>query len=82
MPIALREPRLPRKPTRQGRPVCFTIDYDAETLLRAMRPNSKGLGVFLSELIRKEARERAARPQLLETLAKVPVDADTGGEAR
>jgi hypothetical protein len=55
-------------PVRRGRPVCVTLDTDAEQLLRAMAPNSKGLGALLSELIRCEALRRDARPQLLETL--------------
>jgi len=33
-----------------------------------MAPHSKGIGRLLSELLRKEARERAARSQWLETL--------------
>jgi hypothetical protein len=62
-------------PIRRGRPVCFTIDTDAETLLRAMIPNSKGVGCLLSELVRKEARERAERPKLLQVLrAAAPSD--------
>jgi len=58
-----------RRPPRKGRPICFTIDYDAEALLRAMVPNGNGLGLFLSELIRREARERVGRVQMLTTLA-------------
>jgi hypothetical protein len=55
--------------TRKGRPLTVSLDPDALSLLRAMTPNQKGLGLLLSELLRKEARERAARPQLLELLA-------------
>ncbi len=56
-------------PIRKGVPVCFTIDKDAESLLRAMQPNGKGFGLLLSELIRKEAEHRAERPALLARLA-------------
>ena len=35
-----------------------------------MVPNHKGLGLLLSELLRKEARERAERPELLELLSR------------
>jgi len=45
-----------------------SLDGDAHDLLRAMAPHSKGIGRLLSELLRKEARERAARSQWLETL--------------
>jgi hypothetical protein len=55
-------------PIRRGVPVCFTIDVDAEPILRAMVPNGKGIGAFLSELIRREARERTQRPALLAAL--------------
>jgi hypothetical protein len=58
------------QPLRKGRPVCFTIDFDAESLLRAMVPNGNGLGLFLSELIRKEARERVGRVQMLTALSE------------
>ena len=56
-------------PVRRGRPVCFTLDSDAERLLRAMAPHSKGLGMLVGELIRKEARERGERHKLLRALA-------------
>jgi hypothetical protein len=56
-------------PVRRGKPVCFTLDHDAETLLRAMSPNSKGIGLFLSELVRREAERRAQRHELLRVLA-------------
>ena len=55
-------------PIRRGVPVCFTLDVDAEPMLRAMVSNGKGIGLFLSELIRREARERVTRSQMLETL--------------
>ena len=58
------------KPVRRGKPICFTLDNDAEALLRAMAPHSKGLGVLVGELIRREARERAERPKLLEMLSE------------
>ena len=53
---------------RIGHPMFLTIDQDARRLLLAMMPNSKGRGCFLSELIRKEARERTQRAQHLATL--------------
>jgi hypothetical protein len=55
-------------PIRRGRPVCMTLDNDAEQLLRAMAQNSKSFGYLVSELLRKEARERSHRSQLLTTL--------------
>jgi len=64
-----------RRPARRGKPICFTIDDDAESLLRALVQNSNGMGLFLSELIRKEARERVGRAHLLATLEAM-------GEAR
>ena len=57
------------RPRRTGRPICFTIDPDSEQLLRAMVPNGNGLGLFLSELIRREAKERVQRPQWRAVLA-------------
>ena len=58
----------PTPPIRRGKPVCYTLDHDAASLLRAMVPNGKGFGLFISELIRREALERGKRPQLLDTL--------------
>jgi hypothetical protein len=43
---------------RKGRPLCISVDPDAEALLRAMTPNTKGMGLLVSELLRKEAHER------------------------
>jgi hypothetical protein len=65
-------------PIRRGRPVCFTLDHDAEPLLRAMVTNQKAYGVFISELVRREARERAERPKLLEMLAAMRSEASRG----
>jgi len=45
------------------KPLCCKIDHDADVLLRTMVPTGRGIGLLLSELIRKEARERALRPQ-------------------
>jgi hypothetical protein len=56
-------------PKRRKCPLCVSVDHDADDLLRAMAPTSKGFGQLLSELIRKEARERAERPALLAKLA-------------
>jgi hypothetical protein len=56
-------------PIRRGKAVFFTLDLDAAALLEVMVPNSKGRGCFCSELIRKEARERATRPLLEELLS-------------
>jgi hypothetical protein len=55
-------------PQRRSYPRCFSLDPDANELLRELCPNSKGLGLLLSELVRKEALERAGRPQLLAAL--------------
>ena len=57
------------KPVRRGKPVFFTLDFDAMSLLEAMIPSSKARGSFCSELIRKEAERRARRPALLQKLA-------------
>jgi hypothetical protein len=54
---------------RRGVAKCFTIDPDAIVLLKALCPNSRGVGLMLSELIRREARERTERPRLLAALA-------------
>jgi hypothetical protein len=64
---------MPRQPfpIRRGNPHCFSLDDDAHELLRALSPNSKGIGLLMSELIRREARERAQRPELLAALAAV-----------
>ena len=52
----------------KGTPVTFNIDVDALPLLRAMTPNSRGVGAFISELVRKESREREGRPALIARL--------------
>ena len=57
------------KPIRRGHAVSFTLDHDAVALLHAMQANSNAYGVLVSELIRKEARERAERATLLASLA-------------
>jgi hypothetical protein len=62
-------------PIRRGKAVTFTLDQDAEPLLRAMAGHRRTFGQLISELIRREARERAQRPQLLERLA---AEVDTG----
>jgi hypothetical protein len=51
-----------------GKNVCFSMDPDAEQLLRAMVPWRTGIGLLLSELIRQEAQRRANRPALLQAL--------------
>jgi hypothetical protein len=58
-------------PVRRGRPVTLTLDYDAEALLRAMAPSRKAFGQLVSELLRREARERDERPELLERLPRL-----------
>jgi hypothetical protein len=63
------------KSGRRGKGVFFTLDFDAIALLAAMVPHSKARGSFCSELIRKEAERRAARPQLLETLVSMNSEA-------
>lgn len=55
---------------RKGRPLTVSLDPDAWTLLRALCPNNKGLGLLVSELIRKEALDRAGRPALLDLLTR------------
>jgi len=52
---------------RKTKPVFLALDRDAEALLRAM-VSGHGLGLLVSELIRKEAREREGRPAQLERL--------------
>ena len=69
---------MPKKANRRGKPTTLTLDYDADQLLRAMQPNSKGLGSLVSELVRKEAERRTARPALLQTLAALR---DEAGDA-
>jgi hypothetical protein len=50
------------------RAVNFCLDVDALELLYAMVPGHVGIGRLMSELVRKEARERAARPYWVATL--------------
>lgn len=57
-------------PVRRGRPVCITLDEDSEQLLRAMAPSNKAFGALIGELLRREARERDERAQLLARLAQ------------
>ena len=64
-------------PIRRGKPVCFTLDRDSEALLRTMVQNKKAFGLFVSELIRREAERRAQRHELLRVLAL-----DVGKEAQ
>ena len=55
-------------PIRRGIQRCLTLDRDANELLGALQDNSTAQGLLLSELIRKEAREREGRPALLKKL--------------
>jgi hypothetical protein len=55
-------------PQRRAYPRTFSLDQDANELLRELCPNSKGMGLLLSELVRKEALERVGRPQLVAAL--------------
>ena len=55
---------------RHNKHVCFVMDPDAEALLRAMVPQGRGIGMFLSELVRKESRERAGRAGLIKMLSE------------
>jgi hypothetical protein len=57
------------KPIRRGVPTCLALDTDAAQLLKSLTSNGKGYGALISELIRKEARERAERPAWLARLA-------------
>jgi hypothetical protein len=61
---------MPVKPKRKGIVKTYSFDPDAVPLLKAMTPNSRGVGLLLSELIRKEARERQQRPALIATLER------------
>jgi hypothetical protein len=61
--------------------VCFSIDDDADSLLRVMAPRGKGIGMLLSELIRKEARERTQRARMLEVLADQQAVRETAAPA-
>ena len=65
-----------RNPPRKGRPICCNIDPDAHGLLKAMVPNSKGMDLMLSELIRREARERLERATMVATLAAMHATGD------
>ena len=56
------------QPIRRGVQHQLTLDDDADQLLRVMATGPKGKGAMLSELIRKEAREREARPALIRKL--------------
>jgi hypothetical protein len=47
----------------------FCLDTDAAQALKVLTANSKGYGALMSELIRKEFRERCQRPAMLEALA-------------
>ena len=55
-------------PDRRGKPVYFTVDYDTVALLEAMVPQPRSRGALFSELIRREARERAAREEMVQAL--------------
>lgn len=55
-------------PTRKGVVRCLSLDPDANVLLQALCPNRRGSGLFLSELIRREAERREERPRLLAVL--------------
>ena len=61
---------MPVHPRRRGVPKTFSFDPDCLVLLRAMTPNSRGVGLLLSELIRKEARERVQRSAWATELAR------------
>ena len=56
------------RPQRRGISRSFSLDPDAVVLLKALCPNSRGQGMYMSELIRKEARERTDRPRMLAAL--------------
>jgi len=51
-------------------PLCIKLDQDANQLLRAMAL-PRGIGFFVSELIRKEAAVRTERPALLAALREM-----------
>jgi hypothetical protein len=55
-------------PNRRGKALFLTVDYDAIPLLEAMVPHPRGRGPLVSEMIRREARERASRDGLIDAL--------------
>jgi hypothetical protein len=68
-------------PRKTGKVINTVLDRDADMLLRAMLPRSgQGMGLLLSELIRREAAERGKRAQLVQVLrdtaSVVPVAAE------
>jgi hypothetical protein len=63
MPSATAKPII-----RRGIQVHFNLDKDALQLLKVLTDSKKGFGVLISELLRKEAREREGRPALLARL--------------
>ena len=68
------------EPRQRKKQLCISLDEDAHTLLRAMVPGKPayGTGRLLSELIRREARERAGREQLLAGLHTTATPAARG----
>jgi hypothetical protein len=56
------------EPIRRGKPVCMSLDFDAHQLLYALLPRPRAIGAFVSELIRREAREQAARDDMIAVL--------------
>jgi len=67
-------------PRKTGKAINTVLDLDANALLRAMLPKSgQGMGLLISELIRREAAARGRRAELMqvlrETASAVPVEA-------
>jgi hypothetical protein len=72
---------------RPNKHICVVLDGDAESLLRAMVPGGRGFGALLSELVRREAKDRVQRPLLEQALrntsgrpTRARVSAEAGAE--
>ena len=59
---------------RKGKSACFTFRPEALEALRVLCPNTKGLGLFLSELVLQEVARRAVVLRLLPQLAAAKED--------
>jgi hypothetical protein len=64
LPSPHRRPLMGRPAVRRGRALFFTLDEDATLLLQSMIHSPRARGSFFSELVRREARERAEREKL------------------
>ena len=55
-------------PQRKAVPKTLSLSQDALELLEVLVPNRRAVGLFLSELVRREAEARIVRRRLLEDL--------------